>query len=40
MKRRMTYYYTVIVLSISFVLFGKAFYAYAAENKTITGCFY
>jgi vancomycin resistance protein YoaR len=36
MKRRMTYYYTVIVLSISFVLFGKAFYAYAAENKTIT----
>lgn len=36
MKRRVTHYYAVIVITISFVLFGSAFYAYAEDNKTIT----
>lgn len=36
MKRRVTYYYAVIILTISFVIFGNAFYAYAADNITIT----
>lgn len=36
MARRVTYYYAVIVLTISFVIFGNAFCAYADDNKTIT----
>lgn len=36
MKRRVTHYYAVIVITISFVLFGSAFCAYAEDNKTIT----
>ncbi|TAH71549.1 MAG: hypothetical protein EWM47_04325 [Anaerolineaceae bacterium] len=36
MKRRVTHYYAVIVLTISFMLFGNAFCAYAAENNRIT----
>lgn len=36
MKGRVTYYYAVIGITISFILFGNAFCAYAAENNTIT----
>lgn len=36
MKRRVTYFYAVIILTISFALFGNAFYVYAADSNTIT----
>ncbi len=36
MRRRVTHYYAVIILTISFVLIGNAFYVYAADNNTIT----
>lgn len=36
MKRRVPSYYAVLILTVSFVLFGNAFCAYAADNNKIT----
>ena len=36
MKRRVTYYYAAVILTVSFLLFGNAFCAYAADNNKIT----
>ncbi|NLO08443.1 MAG: hypothetical protein GX129_01035 [Clostridiales bacterium] len=36
MKRRVTYFNAVMVLTVSFMLFGNAFCAYAADDNTIT----
>lgn len=36
MKRRVSYYYAIIILTISFIFFGNAFWAYAADGNTIT----
>ena len=36
MEKRVTYFYAVIVLTISLVVFGNASCAYAAENNRIT----
>ena len=36
MKRHVSYFYAVMVLTVSLMLFGNAFCVYAAENNTIT----
>ena len=36
MKRRVTCYYAVVIITVSFLIFGNAFCAYATDEKRIT----